>query len=194
MAIPTTADLRQAIGQVAGKDIAGIRGWQLLDHETGKQICSFTSFFGFEHSQKAKVVDYPVEASALSAGSFYTYNKQIEPFKNTVTLIKDGINLPGAKEKFLQDLEKYLHGLAAVDIITPDKTYINCLLEGNTYKKTASDGADLILVTLNIRELREIPTSTSASYAVAPANPSSADTKDLGFNAAQKLNLFFQGF
>ncbi|MGN0016015.1 MAG: phage baseplate protein [Candidatus Avelusimicrobium sp.] len=194
MAIPTTADLRHAIGQVAGKDITGIRGWQLLDHKTSKQICSFTSFFGFEHAQKAKVVDYPVEADALNSGSFYTYNKQLEPFKDTVTLIKDGINLPGQKEKFLQDLEKYLHGLDTVDIITPDKTYINCLIEGNTYKKTAADGADLILVTLSIREIREVQTSTSTSYAVAPNNPSSADTKDLGFNAVQRLNLFVQDF
>ncbi len=208
MAIPTTADLRRAIGQVSG-DIAGLRGWQLIDHVSSKSICSFTSFFGFEHEQKVKVVDYPVEIPVAAqtwqgtpyllpapgntaTGSFFTYNKQIEPFKATVTLIKDGINLPGQKEKFLQDLEKYLHGLATVDIITPDRTYINCLLNGKTYKKTAADGADLILVALNIVELQEVPTTTKTP-AVAPANPSSADTQDFGYNSVQQFNLLSQG-
>lgn len=199
MAIPTTADLRKAIGQAvqsSGKDIAGIRGWQLLDHESGKQICSFTSFFGFEYEQKAKVTDYPVEATIRpsrqgqtgfdAAGVFFTYNKQIEPFKATVTLIKDGINLPGDKEKFLQDLEKYLHGLATVDIITPSRTFINCIITGQSYKHASADGADLIMVPITIQEVRELKAISGESYFTAPISPDSATTAKKGLTTIEK--------
>lgn len=190
MSIPSLADLQNSIASADKKKGDGIFGsWQFLEHsDTGKPICTFTSFYNLEYDADSKTTTYPIEG-----GSFFTANKQSNPYNCTVTLIKDGINLPFQKQQFLDALNKYLREPLTVDIITPSAAYLNCSIESLSYKQNPDAGADLLFVTMKIRQIKELAPLTTATVAIATKEPNSASTVERGLTVAQNIILWIQG-
>ena len=148
MKIPSVAQ----IGNVLAANSGGLLGyWSILDHDTQIEICSFDVFNSFNYNKQSQVAQYPIEL-----GSFFTYNKQNQPFNVGITLIKSGFSIKYQKEAFQNKLEEYCDGVKLVDVVTPSKTFLNCTLSGLQYGNTPDEGADMIVANLTVSEVRYV--------------------------------------
>lgn len=165
--------------------------WTIYDSETQKQICYFDSFERFIYLQKNLVVQYPIEQ-----GSFATYNKINNPLNLGVVLTKSGfsinqsLDVMGAfsKEKFLDDLDVYVNGVKKVDIVTPSKTFLGFSIESANYTNSVEEGADILIVTLEIKEIRELIASQD-TIAPFPKTTNSFNTIDGGLRVPTEPKL-----
>lgn len=151
MNFPSTAKL----GNIIGANVSVLGGWDFVDHETQLTAFAFDSFFGFGYNKANNIVQYPIEQ-----GTFSTYNKQVNPFTLSVTLIKSGLSLPTQKKIFIKKVNEYAEQSKFVDVVTPSGTYLNCTISGVQFQNMPDDGADLIEVKLTISEVRQLPSET----------------------------------
>lgn len=146
MKIPSIAGAQNVVANA----FPGVFGaWTILDHDTQLEVCSFDCFFAFGYSKQTNVVQYPIEN-----GSFATYNKQNNPFRLDVSLIKNGLNLPFQKRAFISTLQDYCDKPLYVDVVTPSGTYLNCTLSGLSFENSADEWADAIRANLTVTEVR----------------------------------------
>jgi hypothetical protein len=165
--------------------------WTIYETGTQNEICYFDSFEKFAFLQKNGIVQYPIEQ-----GSFATYNKLNNPANIGVVLTKSGFSINQAldglgafsKEKFIDDLSVYTNGTTKVDIVTPSKTFLGYSIESMTYTNSVDEGADILLVTLEIKEIREL-IATLDTIALAPKNANSYDTVDGGLRIPTESKL-----
>lgn len=158
MKIPSIAGAQNVVANA----FPGVFGaWTVLDHETQLEVCSFDCFFAFGYSKQSNVVQYPIEN-----GSFATYNKQNNPFKLDISIIKNGLNLPFQKRAFVTTLQDYCDRPLYVDVVTPSGTYLNCTLSGLSFENSADEWADAIKANLTVTEVRH----TMSLDVTAPKN------------------------
>jgi hypothetical protein len=181
MIIPSVAKLQNFLRS----QLPGIFGtWSVYDTNTMRPICSFDTFYGFSYTKKNTVTEYPIEQ-----GSFATYNKQTAPFNAGVILIKSGLNFNSDRKRFLDTLEDYCDSTKLVDIATPSKTYIGCTLGGLDYKHMPDDGADLLVVSLDIKQIKELVPISSANLITSPKNLNAASTVSVGTKQAVPFDI-----
>ena len=129
------------------------------------------------------VVSVPVEE-----GSFFSYNKTIEPIKIGNTLAFQGT------AQYLQStlnlLKKYRESLDRFSIITPYAEYENMTLARFSYTRDITNGEGLLLVKAEFEETIEVQvaySSTDVSELPPPitdsADPSDASTQDTGMTS-----------
>lgn len=148
MKIPSISSAQNVIANA----IPSVFGaWTILAHDTQLEVCSFDCFYAFGYDKNSNVVQYPIEN-----GSFATYNKQNNPFKIDVSLIKNGLNFPFQKRDFINTLQKYCDEPLYVDVVTPSGTYLNCTLGNLSFEQSAQEWSDAIKADLTISEVRQI--------------------------------------
>lgn len=162
--------------------------WTIYDSETQKQICYFDSFERFAYLQKNSIVQYPIEQ-----GSFASYNKLNNPANIGVVLTKSGFNLNlgegvFSKEKFIDDLNSYSNGVKKVDIVTPSKTFLSYSIESMSFSNAIEEGSDILIVTLEIKEIRELVASQD-TIAPFPKTTNSFNTIDGGLRVPTEAKL-----
>jgi hypothetical protein len=146
MKFPSIAGAQNVIANT-WPDLFG--AWTILDHDTQLEVCSFDCFYAFGYNKQSNVVQYPIEN-----GSFATYNKQNNPFRIDVSLVKNGLNFPFQKKAFISTLQDYCDKPFYVDVVTPSGTYLNCTLSGLSFENSAEEWADAIKANLTVTEVR----------------------------------------
>lgn len=115
---------------------------------------------GLDYAKETRVSDFPIEK-----GSFASYNKVRLPSSPNVTLCMGGSETE--RKAFLAAIDAACESTAFYSVVTPEATYINYSLERYNYQRRQSRGANLLIVDISLREVREV----SAKYAQSAQAP-----------------------
>lgn len=158
--------------------------WTIYD-EQGQPAVAFDVFLGCGAKAASKIAQNPVEQ-----GSFATYNKIASPTALSVTLARTGrATQLGA---MLDQLDALVEGTDLISVITPGRTYVDYSLESYDYSRTTDTGADRLLVSLTLQEVRQVEPRYSNEQ-VPPITrqqarrPEDADTVDAGKQQGQDV-------
>lgn len=135
----------------------------------------FDGIMDIDVKNESKVLTSPIEKS-----SFAAYNKVETPLDVVIT---GASQQDGATQSAILDaLNKLVSGAELVDIVTPTAVYLKMTLESYSYKRTATDGASLLVVELHAIEVREVETTRVTKTKRA----SSAKTQKTGQTQTKK--------
>lgn len=139
------------------------------------------SFNSIEFSKEFRTSNFPTED-----GGFAMYNKVELPGFAVVTLCLGGSE--GDRKKFLEDINHACGSTNLYTIITPTITYINYNLVRYNYSRRAESGAQILIVTIEITEVRQV-TSVRSIAEVRPVDnkePAGSTPKNSGNNQPRK--------
>ena len=98
---------------------------------------------------ETKVSQFPVER-----GSFANYNKVQEPYQIRLQLAVGG---DGRRiQAFLQALEIAKNSTNLYVVQTPEKLYLDACMTGYNYKRTATNGRNMITADIELVEIRQV--------------------------------------
>lgn len=120
--------------------------WEVLDQK-GNKILNPDSFIGIQFSNDHRISDYPVEQ-----GSFAYYNTVQNPFRCNVRMAKGGSE--DERREFLNAVDWQSKILDLCTLVTPEATYNNLSIERYDYMRSASNGANMIVVDIHFLEIR----------------------------------------
>jgi hypothetical protein len=148
--------------------------WAVVTRNKGLSV-QFDGIMDIDVKNESKVLTSPIEKS-----SFAAYNKVETPLDVVITGAsqQDG----AAQSAILDALNKLVSGAELVDIVTPTAVYLKMTLESYSYKRTATDGASLLVVELHAIEVREVETTRVTKTKRA----SSAKTQKTGQTQTKK--------
>lgn len=146
--------------------------WTIVD-TSGASAISFSSFLDIDQKSTADTLTYPIEE-----GSFASYNKIMKPKELTVTLATQGDE--SLFDFMLAQLEYYTNSAIVLSVMTPAAFYDNQTLTSYNYRRSQTDGAGLLIVTLNFIEVKSVHNQVSGSGISSPKNPTSASTVNRG--------------
>lgn len=165
--------------------------WAVVARNKGLSV-QFDGIMDIDVKNESKVLTSPIEKS-----SFAAYNKVETPLDVAIT---GASQQDGATQSAILDaLNKLVSGAELVDIVTPTAVYLKMTLESYSYKRTATDGASLLVVELHAIEVREVETmrvtktkrassaktqKTGQTQTKKPSNSAFFDA-----NGGKKLNL-----
>lgn len=141
--------------------------WTLLDEGGGAAI-NFSSFLSISVNSDGQVASYPLEK-----GSFANYNKVQSPRDVRVSIAVQGSE--SDYEYVLNRLDTYKEQAIKVSVSTPSRLYDNLTLQSYGTERAANNGASMLVVMLNLVEVREVETQTAPSMITGPQNPTSAN-------------------
>ena len=108
----------------------------------------------FEYRQDFPVSDYPVEG-----GGFQSYDKVQLPGDIRMQFSAGGSI--ANRQAFLESIENEINTTDLYDVLTPEQVYLSYnFTHRDIRKRTAQDGAGLIVVDLWLTEIRESTTAT----------------------------------
>lgn len=122
-----------------------------------------------DYSKETRVSDFPIER-----GSFASYNKAENPAAPVVTLCMSGSE--SERKKFLDAIDAACKSTELYSIVTPEVTYVEYNIERYGYRRTNSKGANLLILDIALREIRQV----SAQYTQSNTNAQVGTTKDAG--------------
>lgn len=111
---------------------------------------------GVCYSKETRVCDFPVER-----GGFASYNKVELPAEPAVTLALSGSE--DDRATFLNAIDEACKSTALYSVVTPEVVYIDYTVESYDYERRNSKGATLLIVTLNLKEIRQVSAQYSES-------------------------------
>lgn len=123
--------------------------WGIFTNE-GKQVLFPDSFLAIDKRENWRVSDYPIEG-----GGFSSYNKVATPYGSVITLAKGGSQ--DERNEFRKTLTQLCASLDLFKIITPDDIFLNANIEAVGYARRADQGANVIIVDITFREIRNAP-------------------------------------
>lgn len=158
-----------------------------------------------ERTREMRVSNYPLEG-----GSFASYNKVQLPATITVTLILQGTVDDGTA--FLQAIEAATLSTDLYSVVTPEYVYTNYTIEMNRIARRAQRGANMLIMELNLIEIREVSSTFTTAIATPinepqdatatpatnngieqPAAPPVSTLKSLSNGVSQYWSKFFSG-
>jgi hypothetical protein len=103
-----------------------------------------------DYEFKTKISTYPIEN-----GSFTSYNKVQEP-----RIIKIKLAVGGSQriQTLIRQLETITTSVDIYDVLVPENTYQNFNIQSVHYTRTSDQGKNLLIVTLDMMEVRQINT------------------------------------
>lgn len=137
--------------------------------QDGMPVIEAEAVIDFGYKQTWNLSDYTVEG-----GGFETYNKVSTPFDARVRFASGGSD--GARIALLQSIEAIASNVELYDVVTPDRVYRNCNVSHYDYRRTATNGAGMILLDVWLLEVR---TSAQAAFSDTKT-PSGADPTHAG--------------
>lgn len=150
--------------------------WAVVS-STGNPFVDYDAIEAVEESGSSQIPTEPQENAAL-----YAYDHVPEPIEATVRLLfgSDYANQSAA----LSALDAYRKGVDLFTIVTPARVLDRMAVVGFSTTRTATNGANALSVTINMREVRSASTRTD-SVRWAPKNPTSAEVKNTGKVSAE---------
>ena len=149
----------------------------------GRAVIVFTSMLDLSVTSDSTLPEEPIEQ-----GSFATYNRTLYSDWLEVKLAIEGDN---AELQRAQDTLKALKsGTDIFSLVTPDYEHKNLTLEGYDYTRDTTASNGILIVTLRLKEIREVETATTVVSVPAQA----AGTKGAeGTKAATDAKPLTQG-
>jgi hypothetical protein len=102
----------------------------------------------FAYKQDWAVADYPVEQ-----GGFESYDKVNTPFRAQIQFVAGGSE--ANREALLDSIAAIADELTLFDAVTPEAIYPSINIDGYDYRRTSRNGLGLMIVNVNIIEIRE---------------------------------------
>ena len=128
----------------------------------GRAVIVFTSMLDLSVTSDSTLPEEPIER-----GSFATYNR---------TLYSDWLEVKLAIEGDRADLQRAQDTLKALksgtdifSLVTPDYEHQNLTLEGYDYTRDTTASNGILIVTLRLKEIREVETATTVVSVPAQA-------------------------
>lgn len=123
--------------------------------------------------------DYRISKYQQEQGAFASYNKVQNPYVAKIGFLVGGD--AGTRAAFFAQAEQVCASLNLVTIITPEIPYLNANPVRVSYRRTSRNGVTLILVEIDLEEVRIISTATLSSTAsVNGASPQQNGTTQSG--------------
>lgn len=129
----------------------------------------------FEFKRETRVSDFPVED-----GGFASYNKVVLPGEPTVRYCFQGA--VADRTTFLTQLDAACQSTMFYSVKTPEITYHNYNIMDYNIIRRADSGANLLMVEIHLREIRQVSVSYSTvqSPINQPQNPASTPPSSSG--------------
>lgn len=128
----------------------------------GQPVIVFTSMLDLSVTSDSALPEEPIEQ-----GSFATYNRTLYSDRLEVKLAIEGDN---AELQRAQDTLKALKsGTDIFSLVTPDYEHKNLTLEGYDYTRDTTASSGILIVTLRLKEIREVETATTVVSVPAQA-------------------------
>jgi hypothetical protein len=102
----------------------------------------------FAYKQDWAVADYPVER-----GGFESYDKVNTPYRAQIQFVAGGSE--ANREALLDSIAAIADELTLYDAVTPEQVYVGVNVDGYDYRRTSRNGLGLMVVNVNILEIRE---------------------------------------
>jgi len=131
--------------------------WGLFSQD-GTPTLVASSFATLDYAHDYRISNYQQEQ-----GAFASYNKVQQPFIAKVGFLVGGD--AGTRSAFLNQAEQVCATLDLVTIITPEIPYLNANPVHVSYRRTAKNGVTLILVEIDLEEVRLITSAALSNTA-----------------------------
>jgi hypothetical protein len=125
--------------------------------------------------------EWDLPSAPLQGGSFATYNKVNNPFDVILRIVKGGS--VEDRTRFLDDLATLGNSLQLVDIVTPERTYLNCNITSVQLVREGGEGAYFFAeVDVSFREIRQVEAqySTAGQTTATAKNPAALPAVNQG--------------
>jgi len=140
--------------------------WGIFNPLSGQSIALADSVVSIQYRNESRISDYPVEQ-----GSFASYNKVANPYDVRIRMVKGGRQED--RSSFLSAIEAASIVTDLYTVVTPEKTFENANITGYDYARETLNGAYVIIVDIDIREVRT--TATAMFAATKSPNCAAAD-------------------
>lgn len=154
--------------------------WGIFNQSTGKALgnptqfldipASITNAIGLGATLSTNAVDYRKETRVsdfpTEPGGFASYNKVELPATPTVTLCFDGSE--SERTTFLNQIEGATISTQLYNVVTPEIVYTGYTLEDYRYERRAVRGATLLMVQIDLIQIRQVSASFAQSQIVDP--------------------------
>lgn len=142
--------------------------WGLVN-EFGVPVVLADNVLGLSYQSGSTIVNAPIEG-----GSFASYNKIASPAQAVVQMSKGsgGVLQRGA---FLTQLQALEGSTLSFFVISPEFVHRNMQIVGVDYARSASEGMQLIVVNVQLEEVREVKVDYSYQEVKAPSDAKSSD-------------------
>jgi hypothetical protein len=154
-----------ALSQVIGSEVVR---WGVYD-ASGTSIGDYDTMAAVEYRNDANISDYPVED-----GSFASYNKVDSAFDVSVRMVCGGSD--ARRAAFQAACETARRTLRLFTIVTPTRTYQDVNFVSIGVHHTRTEGANLLTVELQAREVR----NTASEQQSDAKTPAAYDAQDQG--------------
>ena len=158
------------IGLSGAALIQGVFGnvWGLFN-EFGVPVIKADNVLGLSYQNASNIANAPIES-----GTFASYNKIASPAKAMVQMSKGS---GGALERgaFLAQMLALADSTLSFYIITPEFVHRNMQIVGVDYARSAGEGRQLIVVNVQLEEVREVKVDYSYQEVKAPADAKTVD-------------------
>ena len=159
-----------AIGLGGAALIKAISGnvWGLVN-EFGVPVVLADNVLGLSFQGASTIVNAPIEG-----GSFASYNKIATPSQAVVQMSKGS---GGALQRgaFLAQLLAYEGSTLKFYVISPEFVHRNMCITGVDYARSAQEGVQLIVVNVQLEEVREVKVNYSFEEVAAPEDAKTVD-------------------
>ena len=162
-------DEPMADAEAESTEAAPESGVESVDATTnGGSSIAFKTMLEMGIEENSKIPSEPIEK-----GSFASYNRVLEPIHANCRLALEGD--PSEIQSTLQALSDMKEGNQRVTFTTPFDSYENLMLESFDYRRDGNSGFNVLVVDLNLTEIREIESQKTTSSVEEPEPEVTAD-------------------
>lgn len=129
--------------------LGGLFGLQWGIFQNGAPIIVPDTMVSLEYHREWTISNYPLEQ-----GNFESYDKVQLPFEARVRIATGGS--VADRGSFISQVESIAATLELYDIVTPERVYGNVNIESFEYRRTATQGAGMIVIDLHLIEIRQV--------------------------------------
>lgn len=154
--------------------------WALIN-DKGTVAVLFDALLSLDVKNESKLLTSPVEE-----GGFASYNKVASPLDIIVEVAASASR--DGHAALLASLDKLASGTELVSLVTPDTEYRFLNIESYSVKRTATEGATLLVAELHLLEVRQVKVQVSKAAIRSPKRATSASKVDTGQVQPHKYN------
>lgn len=131
------------------------------------------STYSVDYAKEMRISDFPVEK-----GGFASYNKVEMPGEPRVTLMLDGS--VDDRTALLALLDYAAKSTNLYNVVTPEAVYTNCTIQRYGYQRAAAKGANMLIIDVTLKEIRQVSAAYTVQQISKPQNPSAAPQQSGG--------------
>lgn len=143
----------------------GSNAWGI--YQNGAPVITPDTFASVEFKKDWSIPTYPQED-----GAFQSYNKVEMPYTARVTLASGGD--VANREALLAQVQAIAGNVELYDVVTPEQVYVSANVQRYDFRRTQTNGAGMIVISVYLEEVR-VSASDNGSSTAAPSGASAAN-------------------